>query len=323
MKKGLALVIAACAIAYVVAPWFMRKNSSHAGAPVRLAQRAGDGSVRVQAEKPVTAGQPEAALSSPQTVKVAQAQAEPRPAAAPAKTCEQWVAEAQQLLKEDKKFEARNAFSEAYKLAPNKEARKPIVEELNKLNAVLIFSTAPSPDAEVYVVKPGDALAKIAKAHGTTYRLIMRINQKARDIIRPGEKLKILKGKPSILVRKGDFKLVLWLDGRFVKEYDVGIGKPGASPTPVGTFVIENPVEKPTWYAPDGVYEFGHPKNILGTRWLGFKDTPQFQGFGIHGSASPEGIPGMVSSGCVRMHNVDVEELYDFVLTGTEVVITD
>ena len=42
----------------------------------------------------------------------------------------------------------------------------------------------------------------------------------------------------------------------------------------------------------------------------------------IHGTNNPGSIGGLVSWGCIRMHNRDVLELYERVGVGTRVVIT-
>ena len=61
------------------------------------------------------------------------------------------------------------------------------------------------------------------------------------------------------------------------------------------------------------------PENILGTRWLGIDK----QGYGLHGSVDPTSIGKQVTAGCVRMTNKDVEELFDIVPVGTDVMIVD
>ena len=63
----------------------------------------------------------------------------------------------------------------------------------------------------------------------------------------------------------------------------------------------------------------GDPKNVLGSRWLGISKPS----YGIHGTTQPEAIGQSVTEGCVRMRNLEVEELYMLVPEGTEVVITD
>jgi lipoprotein-anchoring transpeptidase ErfK/SrfK len=67
-----------------------------------------------------------------------------------------------------------------------------------------------------------------------------------------------------------------------------------------------------------------HPENILGTRWLGFaqKDGfPEAATFGIHGTKEDQTIGTESSNGCIRMHNGEVEELFEWVGAGTAVEI--
>ncbi len=191
--------------------------------------------------------------------------------------------------------------------------------KLNELNAELVFSREPSQDAFIYVVRPGDSLIEIATKFNTNYEFIMRINNKYRTSIKVGERLKILKGNVTVLVDKSDYTLTLLLDGRFIKQYQVGTGK--SDKTPEGKFVIDNKLKNPVWYSPDGIYQFGDPKNILGTRWIGFEDKKGLYGYGIHGTTDPNSIGKEMSNGCVRLKNEDVEDLFDYVKTKMTVVI--
>jgi len=56
---------------------------------------------------------------------------------------------------------------------------------------------ATSAEGDVYVVKTGDTLSKIAKTHGTTFKKIMAMNDLKSTSIRAGQKLKLPAGKPS------------------------------------------------------------------------------------------------------------------------------
>lgn len=227
---------------------------------------------------------------------------------------------ADKYLKEGKKYEARNMLSDIFinKKLPQKQ--REIKALLDTLNKELIFSSAPSPDATVYTVQTGDSISKIAKQFNTSFELIMKINEKPTQRLNIGEKLKIVTGKTKILVSKRDFTLTLLLNDRYVRQYRVCTGKDDK--TPVGVFAVKNKMKDPTWYSPaGGVYPYGHKENILGTRWIGFKDKPNLCGFGIHGTTLPESIGTAASNGCVRMLNSDVEELYDFVTMDTEIVI--
>lgn len=223
-------------------------------------------------------------------------------------------------LKEGKKYEARNILSDFFLNKKIPEKQKEIKELLDSLNQDLIFSSAPSPDATMYTVQPGDVLARIAKQFNTNYELIMKINGKTSTRLNIGEQLKILTGKTKILISKTGFTLTLMLNSHYVKQYRIATGK--NDKTPVGMFEVKNKMKEPVWYSPEGgVFPFGHRENILGTRWIGFKDKPNLSGYGIHGTTQPETIGTASSNGCIRMLNSDVEELYDFVTLSTEIVI--
>ncbi len=225
-------------------------------------------------------------------------------------------------LKEGKKYEARNILSDLFLHKKIPEKQKEIKALLDTINKEFIFSPLPSPDAAVYTVQPGDVLARIAKQFNTNYELIIKINEKPTTRLHVGERLKILTGKTKILISKSDFTLTLLLNDHYVKQYPIATGKDNKTPT--GVFEVKNKMKEPTWYAPDGgVFPYGHKENILGTRWIGFKDKPDLYGYGIHGTTLPETIGTASSNGCVRMLNNDVEELYDFVTLDTEIIIQE
>ncbi len=226
-----------------------------------------------------------------------------------------------QYLKNGKKFEARNALSDIYFNESDSKQKSEIKNILDSLNEELVFSKIPSPDAVFYEVKPGDSLVKIAKKFDTSYAFIMRINRKPRTLIKIGERLKILNGKLSLLVDKSDYTLTILLNNHFIKQYPIGIGK--SNKTPTGVFIVDNKLINPTWYSPDGVYEYGDPKNVLGTRWIGFEDKDGLYGYGIHGTPDPGSIGKDMSNGCIRLRNADVEELFDFVKSKTRVVMQE
>lgn len=178
-----------------------------------------------------------------------------------------------------------------------------------------------SPNSFFYTVKGGDTLSKIADEFNTSYELIMKINNKSGTNIMAGECLRIIKGPFDILVDKSEFVLTLLLNNHYIKQYKIGTGKDDK--TPVGLFEIAEKIKNPVWYSGDGVYHFGHPDNILGTRWIGFKDKPGLYGYGIHGTTRPESIGKAESNGCIRLTNEDVENLFAFVTKDTKVTIQD
>jgi len=150
-------------------------------------------------------------------------------------------------------------------------------------------------------------------------------NRKRDDLIRVGERIIISWAMPTIVVSKEDLKLYLCYKGEIVDSYPIGIGKvdgdTGLSATPEGVFVVEDKIKNPPWWTRGEKIEYGDPRNILGTRWMGFKDTTELVGYGIHGTTQPETVPGRYSQGCIRMHNEHVEDLFEWVPAGTKVYV--
>jgi lipoprotein-anchoring transpeptidase ErfK/SrfK len=129
-----------------------------------------------------------------------------------------------------------------------------------------------------------------------------------------GQKLKIVPGPFAAIIFLDRYELVVHQDGSFVKSYRVGVGKDGA--TPLGDFTVKNKMIDPTYYGPEGVLPHDDPNNPLGKRWIDIGDS-----YGIHGTIDPASIGKNESRGCIRMLNSDVEEVYDFLVIGSEVKI--
>jgi lipoprotein-anchoring transpeptidase ErfK/SrfK len=107
-------------------------------------------------------------------------------------------------------------------------------------------------------------------------------------------------------------------------RYGIGVGRPGF--TWSGMHTISAKKEWPDWVPPEemlqrqpGLPHFvaGGPNNPLGARALYLGSTL----YRIHGSNEPWTIGQNVSSGCIRMRNVDVIDLYGRVKVGAKVVV--
>lgn len=210
-------------------------------------------------------------------------------------------------------------------------SRERIISRLDKLNGWVIFTTHARPkegyptNVVFHGVSRGDTLGGIAKRYGVTVGSVRRLNgiPRGSHVIRPGQELKILRGRTEVCIDTRELVMTVWIDKRFFREYPVGIGREGR--TPIGSFRIANRLLDPDWWDKGELIPFGDPGNILGTRWLGFERSGAGRGIGLHGSrlveGAWEGVGERASNGCVRMRNPDVEELFDFVPIGTEVVI--
>ncbi len=239
-----------------------------------------------------------------------------------AREAERALAQARQLAASDVEG-ALVAATRGYVATLDAAQRRALRPELGALTDKALFAfrgERPSALLTIATVAPGGSLSRIASAHGTEYRCLQRLNRLETDRIRVGQKLVVPKEKASVLIFKQDFELLVLLGGALVQAFDVATGKDDR--TPEARFVIETKLIEPDWYSPDGkVYKYGDEGNILGTRWLGFANTPEHQGFGIHGTKFPESIGTEASMGCIRMRNEDVEVVYDYVCLGAKVRI--
>ena len=128
----------------------------------------------------------------------------------------------------------------------------------------------------------------------------------------------------TIIVDTPDKFLFLVEDGGKALRYGIGVGRPGF--TWSGVHTITAMKEWPDWTPPPEMIERqpGLPRfmpgglgNPLGARALYLGSTL----YRIHGSNEPWTIGTNVSSGCIRMRNADVEDLYGRVKIGTKVVV--
>lgn len=215
---------------------------------------------------------------------------------------------------------AWDELSLAYEVAQDRGQRRRVMGQVEPFIKQMIFSGRYTPLLKGYTIQPGDSLSMIASRFQTTQDSIRRLSGLKNEVIQPRQRLRILPGKLQIFVDKSDFLLWATLDRRIFLELPVGIGRDNG--TPVGNFVIRVRQKDPTWWRPgEPAIPSGDPRNILGTRWLGFQETQDLAGFGIHGTSDPSSLGKESSAGCIRMRNEDIELLYDFVTLGTEVTI--
>jgi lipoprotein-anchoring transpeptidase ErfK/SrfK len=141
----------------------------------------------------------------------------------------------------------------------------------------------------------------------------------------------------TIIIDPGSHFLYLVQGGGQAIRYGVGVGGEGFGWS--GSATIHTKQEWPDWYPPaemlqrkpelrehmtqlqSGLGMPGGPENPLGSRalylWQGNKDTL----YRIHGTNEPWTIGQNVSSGCIRMTNDDVTDLYNRTPIGTKVTV--
>jgi lipoprotein-anchoring transpeptidase ErfK/SrfK len=128
----------------------------------------------------------------------------------------------------------------------------------------------------------------------------------------------------TIVVNTAERRLYLVLDNGQALRYGIGVGRDGFRWG--GTHRITAKKEWPSWTPPRQMlarrpdlprHMSGGIENPLGARAMYLGSTL----YRIHGSNEPETIGQAVSSGCFRMTNEDVTDLYNRVRVGTVVVV--
>ena len=128
----------------------------------------------------------------------------------------------------------------------------------------------------------------------------------------------------TIIIDTPNRYLYLTLDKGKAIRYGVGVGREGF--TWSGTERISRMKEWPDWVPPKEMiarqpylprFMAGGETNPLGARAMYLGNTE----YRIHGTNQPSTIGSFVSSGCIRLTNEDVEDLYRRVAVGTRVIV--
>jgi lipoprotein-anchoring transpeptidase ErfK/SrfK len=128
----------------------------------------------------------------------------------------------------------------------------------------------------------------------------------------------------NIVIDTPNHFLYLVQPGGKALRYGIGVGRPGF--TWSGVHKVSAKKEWPDWVPPDEMLQrqpslphfmAGGPNNPLGARAMYLGSTL----YRIHGSNEPWTIGQDVSSGCIRMRNTDIIDLYGRVKVGSKVVV--
>src|SRR4029079_1942493 len=129
----------------------------------------------------------------------------------------------------------------------------------------------------------------------------------------------------TIVINTSELRLYLIQGGGSALRYGIGVGRIGFQWK--GTHKITAKKENPSWTPPPEMIarqkdvprhmKGGAPDNPLGTRAMYLGSTL----YRIHGSPDADSVGEAESSGCFRMRNTDVADLYNRVRVGTTVVV--
>jgi lipoprotein-anchoring transpeptidase ErfK/SrfK len=128
----------------------------------------------------------------------------------------------------------------------------------------------------------------------------------------------------TVVIDTGNTFLYLVLNPRQAMRYGIGVGREGF--TWSGEQAVARKTEWPDWRPPADMlsrqpylprFMAGGPGNPLGARAMYLGDTE----YRIHGTNKPDTIGKRVSSGCIRLTNEDVADLYERVKIGAKVIV--
>ncbi|MBX9842414.1 MAG: L,D-transpeptidase [Xanthobacteraceae bacterium] len=128
----------------------------------------------------------------------------------------------------------------------------------------------------------------------------------------------------TVVVDTANTYLYFVLGGGKAIRYGIGVGRDGF--TWSGTKIVERKAKWPDWRPPQEMLErqpylprfmAGGPDNPLGARAMYLSGSV----YRIHGTNAPSTIGQRVSSGCFRLRNEDVKDLYERVKVGAKVVV--
>jgi len=128
----------------------------------------------------------------------------------------------------------------------------------------------------------------------------------------------------TVIIDTPNTYLYLVLGNGRALRYGIGVGREGF--TWAGTKTVEKKAEWPDWHPPQEMIErqpylprfmAGGPGNPLGARAMYLSGSV----YRIHGTNAPQTIGQRVSSGCIRLTNDDVSDLYERVSVGAKVIV--
>ncbi|MDK2958322.1 MAG: hypothetical protein PWP47_366 [Synergistaceae bacterium] len=129
-------------------------------------------------------------------------------------------------------------------------------------------------------------------------------------------------------VVKSSYRMYLYRGRKVERLFDVAVGadegqkqRVGDNRTPTGVFTVQQIQRSSSWTCDFGDGN-GPTPGAYGPWFIRLK-TPGWSGIGIHGTHDPNSIGTMITQGCIRMRNHELEELKKMVFVGMKVVISE
>lgn len=188
--------------------------------------------------------------------------------------------------------------------------------------------------------RAGDSLRSIGNRYSMSLYEMLEANQQIKNprSLNLGEKIFIPaqfilpSARKGIVINLAELRLYYFTpDGKYVMTYPVGVGRRDWR-TPIIVTRVVNKTPNPDWRVPKDIKQYafrkynrllpdmvkgGDPENPLG-HYAVYLAKPEIL---IHGTNQQDSVGTYISSGCIRLHAQDIEELYNNVKIGAPVYI--
>jgi LysM repeat protein len=118
-------------------------------------------------------------------------------------------------------IEARRALEDFIEHFPESTGIEQARDALGDVNTRIFLSPVPAPEKQIYIVKSGDVLNRVANRTKTTAELIMKANNLQGTMLRIGQKLYTSPSNFSLVISRKHSKITVLNDGKFFKQYPI------------------------------------------------------------------------------------------------------
>ncbi|NQV33453.1 MAG: L,D-transpeptidase family protein [Phycisphaeraceae bacterium] len=232
------------------------------------------------------------------------------------------VAQVMALYRSDstKMVQVRKTLNKAlHDMSMSLAQRTLIMDELTQLADIWLFGKtvySDDPLCDSYLVKTGDRFERIGRNNDVPYQLLMQVNGiKKASNLRAGVPIKVVSGPFRAVVNRSALTMDLYLKDTYVKTYLVGLGRPGRE-TPTGEWLVGERLVRPPYWDPETGEKFmpTDSEYPIGPYYIKLEgisgEAVGRTGFAIHGTNKPLEIGMNTSSGCIRLRNNMVQEVY-------------
>lgn len=131
------------------------------------------------------------------------------------------LAKALEIKKQEKWVEARTALETFVDQWPDSTKIEEARDALGEVNARILFTPVPAPEKQLYIVRSGDVMTRVAGRTKSTPELILRANNLSKVDLRIDQKLFVPVTDFSVVISRKRNKVTLYNGGRYFRQYSI------------------------------------------------------------------------------------------------------